>query len=65
MKPSFKYVVGGAVLGAILGAVAGMFYARRDDVQKVGLTDADRGQLFRLGTSFISILRQIVELSAG
>ncbi len=63
MKASLRYVVGGAVLGTILGAIGGMFYSRRADIKKVAFSEIDRSQLFHLGTSFIGILRQIVELS--
>ena len=64
MKPNLRFVVGGAVVGAILGALGGMFYSRRADVENVKFSEIDRSQLFHLGTAVISVLRQIVELSA-
>ena len=64
MKGSSRFVVSGAVLGAILGALGGWLYGRRSDTRAVALTEVDRTKLFHLGTSFVALLRQIIELSA-
>jgi len=71
VKEDMKFVVGGAAVGAILGALVGWLYLRSmrsNEAQAAESVTApaktlDRGQIFRLATSVVSVIRQLIDLS--
>ena len=71
MKEDMKFVVGGAAVGAILGALVGWLYLRSMRSNEAQVAESviapaktlDRGQIFRLATSVVSVIRQLIDLS--
>lgn len=67
MQDDLKNLIRGAAVGALLGAIVGLFAGRalrkgklpavRGEARKL-----DAGRLFRLGVSFVGIVRQMLEL---
>lgn len=67
MRDDFRNLIRGAAIGALLGGVVGLFVGRALGKGKVplareGARKLDAGRLFRLGVSFVGIVRQMLEL---
>ena len=69
MKNDSRYIVGGAAIGAVLGALVGWLLGRKGGKRLPDGSLAVRnqakiesGQLMRLGSLIVSLIRQIIDL---
>ena len=69
MKNDSRYIVGGAAVGAVLGAVVGLALSKKGVKQLAQGAEVQRsevhiesGQLVRLGTLVVSLIRHIMDL---
>lgn len=68
MKNDSRYIVGGAAIGAVLGAVVGLALSKKGKPSAQGAevqrsqVHIESGQLVRLGTLVVSLIRQLMDL---